>query len=169
MSLPTSRNTTYVAGVSQVKAADLNDVQDTIIAGGHGDMIKAVPFAAWVFNGDGDGTYSVSQGALSLTSATSFFLGPQFDVGDRIKSMSVMLLGDGSADVTFTVYKIETDGTKTSLGALTVTDAASSPWSDHPLDFTDVTLADGESIFVHAVPTAGGLKIGTTRFSYDHP
>lgn len=32
MALPTSRNTTYVAGVSQVKSADLNDLQDQIIA-----------------------------------------------------------------------------------------------------------------------------------------
>ena len=31
MTLPASRNTTYVAGVSEVKSADLNDLQDEII------------------------------------------------------------------------------------------------------------------------------------------
>ena len=35
MALPTSRNTTYAAG-SQVKSADLNDIQDSIVQGAHG-------------------------------------------------------------------------------------------------------------------------------------
>lgn len=38
MSLPVSRNTTYVAGASQVKAADLNDLQDAIINNRHGSV-----------------------------------------------------------------------------------------------------------------------------------
>jgi hypothetical protein len=38
MPLPDSRNTTYAAGVSQVKSADLNDLQDKIIAKSHGEV-----------------------------------------------------------------------------------------------------------------------------------
>lgn len=45
MALPTSRNTTYAAG-SQVKSADLNDVQDKIIdlhEGKHGEITRWLP------------------------------------------------------------------------------------------------------------------------------
>lgn len=42
MSLPSSRNTTYVAS-DPVKSADLNAIQDCIVAGQHGSMEKFIP------------------------------------------------------------------------------------------------------------------------------
>ncbi len=47
MALPTSRNTTYAAGVSQVKSADLNDLQDQIIA-----LYKLIAPVRHLYKGD---------------------------------------------------------------------------------------------------------------------
>ncbi len=46
MALPLSRNTTYSPG-SQVKSADLNDIQDQIIAGSHGERRIALGAGDW--------------------------------------------------------------------------------------------------------------------------
>ena len=48
--LPTSPNTVYVPGVTPVKANDLNDVQDCIVGGKHGDAV--IP----IHSGTGFGT-----------------------------------------------------------------------------------------------------------------
>lgn len=61
MTLPTSRNTTY-GSTSPVLSADLNDLQDCIIGGKHGSIIRKITAAAaqpatavgtWSFDGLG--------------------------------------------------------------------------------------------------------------------
>ena len=47
MALPDTVNTVYVAGVSEVKSADLNDLQTSVVA--HEKRVKALDPADWVY------------------------------------------------------------------------------------------------------------------------
>ena len=60
MALPTGRNTTYSAGV-QIESADMNDIQDSIIAQGHGEVTLPIPAAA--------GQASIAAGEWQFTPA----------------------------------------------------------------------------------------------------
>jgi hypothetical protein len=88
MTLPTSRNTTYAAG-SPIKSADLNDLQDAIIDGAHGDQYVIVGAAAFQ-QGGGSGSPTFNgwtwDGDAS-NSATMFATVPLLE-GDRILEMS---------------------------------------------------------------------------------
>ena len=62
MALPTSRNTSYTAS-APVKSADLNDLQDAIVAAWHGDVSLWLPAPLWQVETGGsgghvDGTYT---------------------------------------------------------------------------------------------------------------
>lgn len=58
MSLPESRNQTYIAGTTEVASADINDMQDSIVYASRGAMFD------WGNGSDGDITLA---GALTLT------------------------------------------------------------------------------------------------------
>jgi hypothetical protein len=105
MALPTSRNTTYVAGVSEVKAADLNDLQDKIIdlySGKHGDRTLVLPGALaqgtlfqatgaqWDFSSIlSGGTGTDAKWFNPSSTSAGLVFGIPLRLGDRIKSVTV--------------------------------------------------------------------------------
>jgi hypothetical protein len=101
MALPFSRNTTYTAG-DPILSADLNAIQDCIVAGKHGDLVLLLSAAAgmapsaanaWDFTGAGAEPFWATPGA-TLQHVTFPIVLP---VGKRIKSFSVYLIDTAGA------------------------------------------------------------------------
>lgn len=168
MALPASRNTTYAVG-SQVEADDLNDLQDCIIQGAHGDRSFSFapgpttdPTTTWT----NEGTLITS----TSTTGTNVYI-PRLQAGDRIKSVAIEVKGDGVADLTWSVYKVAANFTATLLpgSGATVTNPAASPFilsTDTP---TAYTLQDREYLFILLDPNAAGIVVGMVTVTYDHP
>lgn len=94
-----------------------------------------------------------------------------FDVGDRIKSITVARYGvGGTADVSFIgVYKVSATQTLTSIGDTTITNAAAA-WTDTTIDLTDTVLASGEAFVLRIlIGVDNQLYVGNIRVTYDHP
>ena len=90
MTLPTSRNTTYAVGV-EIESADLNDLQDMIIGGKHGSVVRQI--AGHVIAASGSfvataGGYSVGDviGMIDLPTQT----------GEIITAVTVYLKDSGT-------------------------------------------------------------------------
>lgn len=170
MSLPLSRNTSYAAS-SPVKSADLNDMQDCVIGGKHGQKYLAIPAAAarwdsgWSFAGNGNRI--ISSGA-----AIVYFPIPAC-VGDEIGDLVVYHYGDGAADIdAIDLYKVAPlpSGAQTSMntsGSATVTNPPASVVAK-VVGVDNFVLASGENAMVRISVTAAnirlyGLMIGITR------
>jgi hypothetical protein len=93
--LPTSRNTTYAPG-SQVESDDLNDIEDCIIGGGHGDQIfNLSPFGGHGGSGPpgigavgNSGNVDADYYIVGAATSGEWFVGIPLIIGDRIKSMT---------------------------------------------------------------------------------
>jgi hypothetical protein len=163
MPWPASRLTTYTPA-SPVKSNDLNAIQDATIAGQHGDWTECFPTS----RANGGWTWSTANMYWLSSIAADQFLDVPMKVGDRLKSFSFWLYGDGAADVTVTVYKFSSAMVATSIGSLVVTNQAAA-WAEKIIDVTDTTLAAGESVGVVFAASATGLRLGTASKTYDHP
>jgi hypothetical protein len=93
---------------------------------------------------------------------------PQMLVGDQPKSLTVLMAGDGAADITIDVFEQHANGTSTNRGTLTVNNAGAGP-ADQTLDFTDFTIAAGEAIVIRFTSSAANIVITNVRLTYDHP
>ena len=180
MALPTSRNTNYVAGVSQVKSADLNDLQDKIIdlhSGKHASKTHTVSAERMRAEGT-DWAFIVNLGntpVWSHTSAvTSYLVVPApNEVGDRISAARVFCqLDTGStAALSARLYKVNaTTGTATAKS-----DAVSTA---NTTAFQTITLTNvaNEAIAVneqwYVVLTTGAnvvKRVHAAEYTYDHP
>lgn len=170
MSLPDSPNTVYAAS-SPIKSADLNDIQDCIVDGKHGQKYLAIPAAAarwdsgWSFAGNGNRI-------ISSGSAVAYFPIPAC-VGDEIGDLVVYHYGDGAADITeIDLYKIAPlpSGTQTSMntsGTASVTNAPASVVAK-VVGVDNFVLGSGENAMVRIAVNAAnirlyGLMIGIKR------
>ena len=181
MALPESRNTTYAAG-SQVKSADLNDVQDKIIDayvdGPHGDRILLLPAAAG--QGTVIATGHIYAGIDGVTSS-SWAQGGSGDyvecpiplrIGDRIKSVRAFVRDTTAAHtLSLKVRKSTNTNNNSQLGS-TATSAGNG--ADQTLEVASLTetLATGE--LVHALirnddGTTTTHKIYGVEVTYDRP
>lgn len=119
MALPVSRNTTYAAG-SQVKSADLNDLQDWIVDA-FGDQVLAIPAAAGaVFTGAWAPGFINSAGMRNTSPSVgdAVILPIVLRKDDRLKRVGVRVNDGSSSALRLKVYvQDQTNGGITQLGS----------------------------------------------------
>jgi hypothetical protein len=134
----------------------------------HGDRVKTFlpriyeqPLTPWTLGGGG---YIQS---ASGTQVELYLDG--FDVGDRIKSVTLSRYGDGAADCTATVSVGDsTTMTTSSIGSAVVTNAPAS-WATTTIDVTDTTMTDTTYIRLSLLASAANWRCGSIRVTYDRP
>lgn len=161
MSLPSSRNTSYSAS-SPIKSADLNDVQDCIVAGKHGIKYLSIPAAlarwdsGWAFAGSGNRVESSGSASLYLPV-------PAF-VGDTLGDLVVYYYGNSAADIdNIDLYSVAPlpSGTATSRntsGSWSISAPTSTP-AAAVIGIDNYTLLSGENAFIRVVVNAAGIRI----------
>lgn len=170
--LPTSRNTDYTPA-SPVKSADLNDLQDQIIAlwsGKHGDVVGTISAAAPGIEAATTGAAVQTPVRWTFTSSGAIHYPLPLRQGDRLKSITFARKGDGAADIGLAdVIKTTAAGVDTVLETISVNNPAAA-WADTTIDVDpDYTLAAGDTITLRITATAANIQIGNIRFTYDHP
>lgn len=171
--LPASRNTTYTTD-SPVLSEDLNDIQDAIIAGAHGDRVLTLSaYAAFVSDAAPGWTAAGGPGFITSTAGTNIIYVPiPLAIGARIKSVKVARYGDGAADFANMIiqrYAAIGAGTLTGLGSSGVVTNPAASWADTTITVASPTAAvDGDSFFLEIVANAANLRVGSIRVTYDH-
>lgn len=171
--LPESPNRTYGTD-TPVHPGDLNDIQDAIVGAKHGEKTLVIP------GSDGKAnsliTIAPQEHTITTTGAIGVSYGIQLAVGDRIKSVKVIVSGNASADIT----GIEVLRVPTTVGAVppavavqlgNVVPAANTPnlITEISIDITDYTIAANNSLSVHVAVNATGIVIYRVEVVYDHP
>ena len=108
-----------------------------------------------------------SLAAVDLVLPLSGFL-----VGDKIKSVTFALYGDGAADLTFAdVIKCDSSsgGAPTSIGTSPAITNQPASFSDYTVDVTDTTWTSTLAIHIRFACAAANLEIGNVRVTYDRP
>lgn len=90
--------------------------------------------------------------------------------GDRMLSLTLAMIGNGSADVTVTSAAVAPNGDRFlgTVGSLTQPNAPPA-WVDYTIDLTDTVIAGGNSHWFEFGADQPGLCIGALRLTYDHP
>ncbi len=169
MALPTSRNTTYSPGVTPVKAADLNALQDAIIGGKRASTQKVFfPFGAIQISnfthtiGGGSDEYWLS------TAAAVMYVPIIMEAGDRITRLQCNVYGDGAADGAITLLKLGTNQVQTTLASIADNNRPAA-WT--LLEITSValpyTMLAGESLVLNFSPNAANYRHGNVVLTYD--
>jgi hypothetical protein len=119
-------------------------------------------------------TYEISPRAVVKTLAAVNLVLPLsgFLVGDRIKSVTFALFGDGAADLTFAdVIKSDssTGGVLATIGTSPTISNQPASFSDYTIDVTDTTWTSTLSIHIRFSCAAANLEIGNVRVTYDRP
>ena len=147
MALPESRNTNYAAG-SQVFSADLNDIQDSIVEGNHGEIemqFSVINGVAIESGPDAQFTH------VESSSGGSWAVGVALPAGTRIKELKC-LYDRQDADLEFTVGAAG----PSSLTPTPIVDLANAPGSASALHYDSIQsgldheVADGEFLWVGA-------------------
>jgi hypothetical protein len=147
MSLPTSRNTTYAAG-SQVKSADLNDLQDCIVDSIHSDRVLMLGAAAgqsapgeWVYYSGITTTTArwkpTAQGDVAL------FPLP-LRAGDRIRSIAGYIKDTTSKVIGVRLYKTVGSTAVTTTPTSETSSAGDASVQVIEVTAIDLTVADGD-------------------------
>ena len=133
----------------------------------HGDRTDAVLGVDFKSTSGTNVTYVASIGRILTGAAVTVVARLPLKTGDRIKSVTALLGGDGSVDVTsFDVRLVTVSGTSSSIGSTTVNNITS---GDTTINVTDTTLGVGESICVSITCNAALFVVDNCRYTYDHP
>lgn len=138
----------------------------------HGDRTKNFhPATVASTNG---ANWNVGVGASSelfaISTASSILNMPlDFIVGDRIKSISFKVFGDGAVDLTTSVFYVTAAMSGSSIGGPTTTTNQPASWSTVTIDVTDTTLAALDTIYISFNANAASMRIGNISVTYDHP
>lgn len=134
----------------------------------HGDRVLNLhPFgsvntANWAPNA-ASGGYMASSGAGTLD------IPIPLRQGDRIKSVTYAIFGDGVADFSLVdVRTLTAAGVSASIGSTSHTNPPAS-WADQTIDTADTTLAAGQTAWLELNGNATGLRVGSVRVTYDRP
>jgi hypothetical protein len=166
--LPSSRNRDYDTGVP-VHPGDLNDLQDAVVDGKHGELELVLP-GLWKSNGSTTLTYFTGPIRTEVTSNGAVFLEIPTIVGQRITSVQFSMRGDGAADVVAAeVWKTTAAGASASIGSHAAINNEPAAWSTKTIDVTDTTLLTGESLCVQVAMNATGIALGNLRVFYSKP
>jgi hypothetical protein len=172
MSLPLTRNTTYSAG-SQVKSADLNDLQDMIIGKKHGSISRVYPASLGIGDGTAGLTYDngyIGGGIGHWTNvnapATHGIVDFPIDlvVGEIITAITIYLHTGGAAgeDITGRIYDSDMAGSLTKINGDKVSGITSGfetiSWTTADAGIP-LTVVDGHSYFL-SCELGGGSTAG---------
>lgn len=167
-SLPYGRNTTY-APDSPIKSADLNDLQDSVAAGAHGDgFALSHPFACAM----GANATRNAAGYVAFSAAGDVSWSPQLRAGDRVASFALRLYGNGATQVAINVWVMDASNSLTNIGpgaAATTVTPPNGAWGTTTIDLTDTTLANTESLFVTIETDGGSVRLGNLKLGESHP
>lgn len=168
--LPDSPNTVNTTD-TPVKSVDLNDLQDCVVQGAHGDRVLDLhPVSGWPVTAAN--VALAGNGYLLWSAATVLWIPVPLHAGDRVKTFTYARYGDGAVDVTVTAYKYtKTDGLSilNASGTSLLDSNPAAAWADQVIDLTDTTLAEGETVLLKFDPNAGALRLGNVRLTYSHP
>ncbi len=156
MSLPTSRNTTYVAGVSEVKSADLNGIQDQLIdperfihaAGGHGTNAAIVPGSGWLLS----------------SGAGDWFIPLALRVGANL--WRVIAHGDDTGGaLTVTPYRLSTAGVRSVVPGFGIS-VSSGAWAGNAIANTAVVhvIQAGYFYYAHLIYNAANIEFAGVEY-----
>lgn len=168
MALPGSRDLTLIDGVSFIPSSVINNLQDCVVGGKHGNKVLNLPAnSALVLSG----TVTRAEGMLTVTvSAELHWLLPLHQ-GDRIKQIAVLSSGNGVADITtLAVRKCSAAGAVSTLapGGSSPANMPAPPPTMYTLDVDDYVIGAGETLWVRADPTANAVLYGCF-VTYDRP
>lgn len=143
MTLPFSANTSYVAGVSQVKSADLNDIQAQIVAN-IGDLITAMGGAA-------------PDDLLTMFKAGAFD-GSQFWIREQLNwGPTDLSLGASQSNVAVITGKAHiTSGSQTSL-LVQAPGVPAAPCPHSALRLRHLDASTNSGILIHQANTGGTI------------
>lgn len=159
MALPRSRNRTYSSS-DPVVSPDLNEIQDCIIYGAHGDVVDDFWPGHAILSGAGVN----GSGQIEWSGAGSAKLGLSARVGDTLTGVVYRAHGNGAGTADFTTAKVwcsRSDGSLVALGD-TPNNNLPNAWDDYAIAFTsEFEVVDGDSFYVEWVASAAGLLLGT--------
>jgi hypothetical protein len=185
MALPLSRSTTYTPG-APVKSADLVDIQDSIVVGGHGPVWRtAIPL--FTTNG-GDGAYvDIDNDGIYATGyvVTALDVRPGdrlLDVYARVRPgalgpseyMAIRLMHASTAGTVLDIYEVLLDQTSAGTAVVTVPLITTPPYTAlRPAPLTAVTLpldigAD-EWLVVRTICTKPEARVLSVSYQVEHP
>lgn len=183
MALPISRNTTYVAGVSQVKSADLNDLQDKVIElyadGPHATRTRKVSWSAGAEDPE-QGTVSECWNAGPAYVAASgggsvrgWYMPIALEVGERLLAVRAWVRSDNDDLMWMDVFRSDGDGSTTQLGTTQETSTGAGA-QDVMLEVSGLTEVVGSGPTAYVVgltPTSatGDLRLYHIEIDYDRP
>lgn len=149
-------------------AVDQNITLTGLGAYKHSDRVLSLaPHLAAVTSGTP--SYAVSNISFGAAGGT-LMLGIPLKSGDRIKSYTIGIFGDGAVDVTCTFVKLSASNVQTVVDTTTITNAPSS-YVVTPVNPADQTIADGEFYMIQYAATGGSSNVffGATSVKYDRP
>lgn len=143
--------------------------QDVTVSGTgaykHGDRVLAMN----ALLGDGGADWaSNSTGSMVANAAALLFVPVPLHAGDRAKSITYLIFGDGSADLTATVVSLSAAMVPTTIGTATTNNQPAS-WSAITIDITDTVVVANGGIFIQFLSSANGIRVGSISVTYDRP
>lgn len=154
-----------------MKSADLNAIQDCIIAGKHGDVVTVVSAIEGMDIG-ASGTFTDSPVYWKSGTAPDALTIPlPLKVGDRLKQIVYKHWSGGAGSKTFSVYKQTAAGAFTLIGATwdTTLDPADGSVVSTTQNGTDYTVAAGEKLFVRYVSSNVDDRFYQMEVTWDRP
>jgi len=133
----------------------------------HGNRVKLI----MPLSGFANSNWQVGAPPTTMTStagAGTLFVPVDLHAGDRIKSVSYLLFGNGVTDITVTVNVNDAAMAETSIGTLTTSNQPAS-WSVITIDVTDTTLVANGGCSITFAANAAGIILGNIAVTYDHP
>ena len=162
MTLPTSRNTTYAVG-TEIKSADLNDLQDHIIGGKHGSIIRTAGVNPDVVSGSA----AFVEDGYSTGSYIGLFTLPM-QIGEKLTALTVYLK-DGNPGVAYQLKLIDmTDGSSATKSDLMTSDASG---TDQVIVATGIVVAAAvvtSRYFLGVNTSTAGARIYGIEYSVEH-
>jgi hypothetical protein len=128
----------------------------------HGDRERCFPAAAIA------GTQVATNGQY-ITSALEVFAMPlTFDVGERIKSVTMQIQGNGTVDVVVALRQMSVAGDAL-IGSTTTLTNVSASLANQTINIDDTTIATNTSYYLQFDANAGGFRVGSVCVTYDRP
>lgn len=127
------------------------DVTDTIL----GEDFKATT-----------GSVAYVDGRILTLSAATIVARLPLRTGDRLKSITSIIGGDGQVDAPLYSVLLITDGVPSTLASTSLSDLL---FAEAHLDVPDTTLAVGQAVLVKVASSAALLVLDDVRYTYDHP
>lgn len=136
----------------------------------HGDRTMVISALDMKPSTHGNHTYQITPVAINSTATITFVGAIVLDVGERLKTVTFAIKGDGVTNMRLEVYKTTSPPSPadTKIGDSGVL-TPSATWTDSLVNVTDTTIAAGEAIGFFITCNGTGLSAGNVKCVYDHP